>query len=110
MLQPLITKICFKITYLKFHSNFPGANEKYQSDALLAFYEGIHKWPFISPQRGQQCGKHFHVKVSSWISDAANNLSSPQLVPYTHFYNSTLELLDLMAEYYAWQNPSAHPG
>ena len=27
MLQPSITKICLKITYLKFHSNFPGANE-----------------------------------------------------------------------------------
>ena len=27
MPQPLITKICLKITYLKFHSNFPGNNE-----------------------------------------------------------------------------------
>ena len=27
MPQPLITKICLKITCLKFHSNFPGANE-----------------------------------------------------------------------------------
>ena len=27
MHQPSITKICFKITCLKFHSNFPGANE-----------------------------------------------------------------------------------
>ena len=27
MSQPSITKICFKITYLKFNSNFPGANE-----------------------------------------------------------------------------------
>ena len=26
MPQPSITKICLKITYLKFHSNFPGAN------------------------------------------------------------------------------------
>ena len=25
--QPSITKICMKITYIKFHSNFPGANE-----------------------------------------------------------------------------------
>ena len=25
--QPSITEICLKITYLKFHSNFPGANE-----------------------------------------------------------------------------------
>ena len=27
MPQPAITKIRLKITYLKFHSNFPGANE-----------------------------------------------------------------------------------
>ena len=27
MPQPAITKICLKITNLKFHSNFPGANE-----------------------------------------------------------------------------------
>ena len=27
MPQPSITKICLKITYLKFHSNFPMANE-----------------------------------------------------------------------------------
>ena len=27
MPQPSITKICLKITCLKFHSNFPGANE-----------------------------------------------------------------------------------
>ena len=27
MPQPSITKIRLKITYLKFHSNFPGANE-----------------------------------------------------------------------------------
>ena len=27
MPQPSITKICLKIIYLKFHSNFPGANE-----------------------------------------------------------------------------------
>ena len=27
MLQPSITEICLKITYLKFHLNFPGANE-----------------------------------------------------------------------------------
>ena len=30
--QPSITKIILKITYLKFHSNFPGANEWTRSD------------------------------------------------------------------------------
>ena len=37
MPQPSITKISLKITYLKFHSNFPGANE-------------LKYWlPFLSP-------------------------------------------------------------
>ena len=36
MPQPSITKICFKITCLKFHSNFPGANElKFYWSTLL---------------------------------------------------------------------------
>ena len=29
--QPSITEICLKITYVKFHSNFPGANELMQN-------------------------------------------------------------------------------
>lgn len=43
-------------------------------------------------------------------ADAANNLAVPALVAHTDFYNSTLDHLDLMAEYYAWQNPSSHAG
>ena len=35
MPQPSITKICLKITYLKFHSNFPGANELTGSGELF---------------------------------------------------------------------------
>ncbi len=42
--------------------------------------------------------------------DAANNLVHPPLIQYTEFSNSTLDHLDLMAEYYTWQNPTAHPG
>ena len=34
MLQPSITKICLKITCLKFHSNFRGANELNWNDPL----------------------------------------------------------------------------
>ncbi|XP_067657511.1 probable E3 ubiquitin-protein ligase HECTD2 isoform X1 [Haliotis asinina] len=44
------------------------------------------------------------------LFNAANNLSLPSIVPYTDFYNSSLDHLDLMAEYYAWQNPSSHAG
>ncbi|KAK3698694.1 hypothetical protein RRG08_046196 [Elysia crispata] len=58
-------------------------------------------------------------KCSWWIPsatkvlalfNAANGLLTPPLVQYIEFYNSTLDHLDLMAEYYAWQNPSSHAG
>ncbi|KAI0216958.1 putative E3 ubiquitin-protein ligase HECTD2 [Lamellibrachia satsuma] len=44
------------------------------------------------------------------LLNAANNLWNPSLVPYTAFHNSTLDHLDLMSEYYAWQNPASSPG
>ncbi|CAH1783947.1 unnamed protein product [Owenia fusiformis] len=59
------------------------------------------------------------AKCSWWIPsatkvlallNACNNHSNPTHIPYTEFYNSTLDHLDLMAEYYTWQNPSSHPG
>ncbi|VDI24269.1 Hypothetical predicted protein, partial [Mytilus galloprovincialis] len=49
------------------------------------------------------------TKVMALIN-AANNLSSPPLVPFYEFYNPTLDHLDLMAEYYTWQNPSSCAG
>ncbi|GFO50258.1 HECT domain e3 ubiquitin protein ligase 2 [Plakobranchus ocellatus] len=58
-------------------------------------------------------------KCSWWIPsatkvlalfNAANGLLTPTLIQYVEFYNSTLDHLDLMAEYYAWQNPSSHAG
>ena len=43
--QPAITKICWKITYLKFHSNFPRANELIWCDLmwcnLMWFYTTV---------------------------------------------------------------------
>ena len=33
----------------------------------------------------------------------------PNIVEYTDFYNVSLDHMDLMAEYYAWQNPE-RPG
>ena len=54
MPQPSISKICLKITCLKFHSNFPGANELklpclliLQSDAsLLQINKGVPTFKF----------------------------------------------------------------
>ncbi|XP_077992332.1 putative E3 ubiquitin-protein ligase HECTD2 [Glandiceps talaboti] len=55
------------------------------------------------------------TKCSWWIPsatkvlallNAANTLSMPTLIPYIDFYNATLDNMDLMSEYYAWQNPS----
>ncbi|RZF44954.1 hypothetical protein LSTR_LSTR001915 [Laodelphax striatellus] len=41
--------------------------------------------------------------------DAANNTSSPPLLDYTEFYNSALDHMDLMQDYFNWQNPQ-RPG
>uniref|UniRef100_G1RPE7 Probable E3 ubiquitin-protein ligase HECTD2 n=1 Tax=Nomascus leucogenys TaxID=61853 RepID=G1RPE7_NOMLE len=53
------------------------------------------------------------TKCSWWIPSAtkvlallntANSLVHPPLIPYTDFYNSTLDHIDLMEEYHTWQN------
>ncbi|XP_038046423.1 probable E3 ubiquitin-protein ligase HECTD2 [Patiria miniata] len=54
-------------------------------------------------------------KCSWWIPsvtkvlallNAANSLTVPNKIVYTCFYNNTLDHVDLMKEYYAWQNPN----
>uniref|UniRef100_A0A8C2UVN3 HECT-type E3 ubiquitin transferase n=1 Tax=Chinchilla lanigera TaxID=34839 RepID=A0A8C2UVN3_CHILA len=42
-------------------------------------------------------------KVLALLS-TANNLVQPPLIPYTDFYNSALEHIDLMEVYHAWQS------
>ncbi|XP_072177562.1 probable E3 ubiquitin-protein ligase HECTD2 [Diadema setosum] len=53
-------------------------------------------------------------KCSWWIPsatkvlallNASNSMCKPLKIPYTCFYNNTLDNIDLMKEYYAWQNP-----
>ncbi|ELU04155.1 hypothetical protein CAPTEDRAFT_93626 [Capitella teleta] len=44
------------------------------------------------------------------LLNASNDLLHPPVVSYMEFYNPGLDHLNLMAEYYTWQNPSAHPG
>lgn len=41
--------------------------------------------------------------------DAANNGSQPALLHYSEFYNSALDHVDLMQEYWRWQSPE-RPG
>jgi hypothetical protein len=41
--------------------------------------------------------------------NAANNLSNPAVIDYTEFYNVSLDHMDLMQEYYNWQNPGKDP-
>ena len=48
------------------------------------------------------------IKVLA-LMNAANNLSIPPLIDYTEFYNVSLDHMDLMQEYYNWQNPD-RPG
>ncbi|KAG8176214.1 hypothetical protein JTE90_016084, partial [Oedothorax gibbosus] len=60
-----------------------------------------HKLPSISKSRW-------------WIPNATRTLALINtancrfnLIPYTEFYNSALDHINLMAEYYRWQNPPA---
>ncbi|XP_046990929.1 probable E3 ubiquitin-protein ligase HECTD2 [Schistocerca americana] len=43
------------------------------------------------------------------LINAANNSSSPPLLDYTDFYNSALDHVDLMQDYFNWQSPQ-RPG
>ncbi|TMS04831.1 putative E3 ubiquitin-protein ligase HECTD2 [Larimichthys crocea] len=47
---------------------------------------------------------HFLVNFVVISSDAANSVSSPPIMPFTDFYNITLEHIDFMEEYRTWQN------
>lgn len=49
------------------------------------------------------------VKVLALLN-ASNWLFTPPLVNHTYFYNQSLDHIDLMSEYYSWQNPGANPG
>ncbi|KAL1434216.1 hypothetical protein MTO96_011858 [Rhipicephalus appendiculatus] len=42
------------------------------------------------------------------LINAANNKKNPNILNYTEFYNSALDHIDLMSEYYRWQSPGKH--
>ena len=67
--QPSITKICLKITCLKFHSNFPGANE-------LRNHSKPSK-SIIQPQ--QDKSEHYRMYVVRYILLIWNSLWRTQL-------------------------------
>ncbi|XP_073997880.1 probable E3 ubiquitin-protein ligase HECTD2 isoform X3 [Rhodnius prolixus] len=43
------------------------------------------------------------------LINAANNAANPPLLDYTEFYNSALDHMDLMQDYFSWQTPQ-RPG
>ncbi|CAN7941504.1 unnamed protein product, partial [Ixodes pacificus] len=63
-----------------------------------------HKLPSISKSRWWiPCA----TRVLALIN-AANNKKTPNILNYTDFYNSALDHIDLMSEYYRWQSPGKH--
>ncbi|KAH0623603.1 hypothetical protein JD844_006529 [Phrynosoma platyrhinos] len=44
-----------------------------------------------------------HASFSHGSQNASNSLVNPPVIPYTDFYNSTLDHIDLMEEYHNWQ-------
>ena len=59
--QPSITKISLKSTYLKFHSNFPGANELMNGSLETQIPDSV-----LSPERGPAVWPGVHPESSVW--------------------------------------------
>ena len=63
MPQPSITKICLKNTYLKFHSNFPGANELKTIDYLKNVWTIINCYSITFVQQLVQADNKENIKA-----------------------------------------------
>ncbi|XP_054168637.1 probable E3 ubiquitin-protein ligase HECTD2 [Oppia nitens] len=89
---------------------------KLQSDKLKALVKNVlqfitirefppnngHKLPTINKSK-------FWIPCATRVLallNAANNKMNPNVVNYTEFYNYALDHINLMSEYYRWQNPS----
>ena len=76
--QPSITKICLKITYLKFHLNLPGANEL---NAMMP-HMSPRQWQYNPEQRYNKMSddhapqNNEPVKISSWWRHQMEKLSA----------------------------------
>ena len=62
MPQPSVTKICLKITYLKFHSNFPGANELSVENSVSVWCVGFYQFDYSSAKVSEK-----PTKMKSYI-------------------------------------------
>ena len=81
----------------------------------LTGFKNIKPWPESKKSEGDTHYKIWDLStklmVLRWlhvvfdISDAANNSSTPPLLDYTEFYNSALDHMDLMQDYFNWQSP-----
>ena len=65
MPQPPITKIYFKVTYLKFHSNFPGANELRLKTSFVSLWLDNEKATShcLNKNMTQLTNKNMHVQA-----------------------------------------------
>ena len=67
--QPSVTEISSKITYLNFHSNFPGANE-----LIPTVFSSVHPVPLLCcPGRG---GEGHHGENSWWQTQVRQGFQS----------------------------------
>ncbi|XP_034754357.1 probable E3 ubiquitin-protein ligase HECTD2 [Etheostoma cragini] len=77
-------------------------NPQYSSTSTYVIYAHLLR------QIAALCEADHHFLVH-WLknflsSDAANSVSSTPIMPFTDFYNITLEHIDFMEEYRTWQN------
>ena len=73
MTQPSITKIIWKMKYIKFHSNFPGPNEIIYDDILpskcpLWGESIINQSPVDSPHKGPVMRSFGFIFMSTWTN------------------------------------------
>ena len=99
MPQPSITKICLKITYLEFHSNFLGANE------LSAIMQQPITWACVNPAFivGDFSGSYKRCK------SCAHEVDSFALTFWFFLSDLDFNFLAATKQLYKWYFPSVCP-
>lgn len=73
------------------------------STTVLATRESLEKVMMLSRSCLQLILNQKNPNVDLVLTDAANSISSPPIIPFTDFYNLTLDHIDFMEDYHTWQ-------
>lgn len=73
------------------------------STTVLATREGLETVEMLSRSSLQLILNQKNPNIGLVLTDAANSISSPPIIPFTDFYNLTLDHIDFMEDYHTWQ-------